>query len=223
VEQLMRPSSRLPRRARQAGLSLLFALMSLVILGLGAVALLRSVDTGTLIIGNMSFKQDAAAASAAAAEQAITWLSNNSSGATLNADSPANGYYASARDMLDVTGNKTTANDKRPLINWDGNCNGIDSSRYDICEVTPASGTDVNGNSVRWVITRLCDSVGVPSGSNRCLRPVATAAAGEANERGELKPGGRIVGAVASPFYRILVRVQGPRNTVVYTETLLHF
>ena len=65
--------SRATRRA-QRGMSMLFALMALVILGLGAVALTRSVDTGTLIMGNLGFKQDTLAASSSGAEQAIAWL-----------------------------------------------------------------------------------------------------------------------------------------------------
>ena len=35
--------------------------------------------------------------------------------------------------------------------------------------------------------------------------------------------GGRITSAVAGPYFRIIVRIEGPRNTVSYTESLVHF
>jgi hypothetical protein len=42
-------------------------------------------------------------------------------------------------------------------------------------------------------------------------------------ERGELTAGGRISGGANSPYYRVVVRVEGPRSTASYTETLIHF
>jgi len=65
------------RTRRQRGLSLLFALMALVVIGLASVAVVRSVDTSSLVIGNLCFKQDATAASAQMTEQALTWLQAN--------------------------------------------------------------------------------------------------------------------------------------------------
>ena len=61
--------------ARQRGMSLLFTIMTLVVLSLAAVALVRSVDIGALIVGNLAFKQDATAASAVVAAEAIAALS----------------------------------------------------------------------------------------------------------------------------------------------------
>ena len=207
---------------RQRGASMLFALMALVLLGFAAIALTRSVDTATVVMGNFSAKQDTIVAAAGGAEQAITWLQNNINNAVVNADSTGDGYYASSRDGLDPTGLKTSAAVKRPVVNWDGNCLGLDSAVYAACDVTPVTGTPVNGNVIKWVITRLCDSTGPASGANLCLRP-ASASSGSSMDRGELTSGGRISGTVASPYFRIIVRVEGPRNTVSYTESLVHF
>ena len=213
--------SRATRRA-QRGMSMLFALMALVILGLGAVALTRSVDTGTLIMGNLGFKQDTLAASSSGAEQAIAWLQANVAGSTLDSDIPASGYYASSLDDIDPAANRTSAAAPLPIINWDGACMGLDSTAYSACDVLPYKGTDVNGNQVYWVITRLCDSAGATGSSNLCARP-ASVSTSNASERGELLPGGRISTGVTSPYYRIIVRVVGPRNTATYTESLVHF
>jgi Tfp pilus assembly protein PilX len=212
-----------PLRRAQRGISLLFSLMALVILGFGAIALTRSVDTGTLIMGNLAMKQDTLSASATATEQAIAWLQANVTGTTLDANDPAKGYYAGAIEKLDPTGNRSTAANKLALVNWDGNCNGhLGDGTYETCDTLAFTGTDVNGNKVQWVITRLCDTAGAPSGTNLCVRPAA-AATSTALERGELNPGGRISAGIAGPYYRVVVRVEGPRNTVSYTESLVHF
>jgi Tfp pilus assembly protein PilX len=213
-----------PRARRgQRGISLLFALMALVILAFAAVALTRSVDTGTLIMGNLSFKQDAVMASSSGAEQAIGWLQNNANNALLDSDHNDLGYYASSLDALDPTGGTTSANRPLALVNWDGNnCAGLASATYTNCATLPFTGTAVSGNQVQWVITRLCKTSGAASGANLCVRPAATSNS-TAVERGELNPGGRISGAVPGPYYRVIVRVQGARNTVSYTESLVHF
>jgi type IV pilus assembly protein PilX len=209
-------------RAAQRGVSLLFSLMALVILGFGAVALTRSVDTGTLILGNLAFKQDTITSSSRATEEALTWLAANATGNTLNANKTDRGYYASSIDKLDPTGNHTSTTNKLPLVNWDGSCNGATTGTYENCDVLPFTGTVVNGNRVQWVITRLCDNVGAPSGTNLCVRPAA-ASTSTALERGELNPGGRFGTGIAGPYYRVIVRVEGPRNTVSFTESLVHF
>lgn len=210
-------------RRSQRGISLLFALMALVIMGFGAVALTRSVDTGTMIMGNLSFQQDAVIASSNAAEQAMAWLDANKAGTGLDKDVDDKGYYASHVDTLDVAANRTSGSNKLPIVNWDGDCMGLTTASYGTCVIVPFTGTPVNGNQVQWVIMRLCDATGpATGGTNLCVRP-ATASTTTAKERGELQPGGRLSGAMASPYFRIIVRVQGPRNTVSYTESIVHF
>jgi len=210
-----------PRRA-QRGVSLLFTLMALVVLTFGAVALTRSVDTGALIMGNLGFKQDTLVSASSATEEALGWLQTNVAGTTLDANIPDRGYYASSIDKLDSTGTHTSPSNKLPVVNWDGDCNGLPTASFENCDVLPFTGTAVNGNRVQWVITRLCDNVGAPSGTNLCVRP-AVASTSTALERGELQPGGRISAGIASPYFRVIVRVEGPRNTVSFTETLVHF
>ena len=82
-------------------MSLLFALMAMVVLSLAAVALVRSVDTGALVIGNLGFKQDALAAGSIGTEAAITWLQANA-GTALDIDNQAKGYSSVAITALDA-------------------------------------------------------------------------------------------------------------------------
>jgi type IV pilus assembly protein PilX len=223
VRHTVRNRSSFPKpRGLQQGVSLLFALMSLVILGFAAVALTRSVDTGVLIMGNLSFKQDTLVAGSSGAEQAISWLQANINSGLLDSDQPANGYYSARSDKLDPTGGQTSTADPRPLVNWDGSCQGAVTGTYQNCDALSFSGTAVNGNRIKWVITRLCDGPGPAAGTNLCVRP-ANGTMASAKERGELTPGGRITSAVAGPFFRVIVRIDGPRNTVSYTESLVHF
>lgn len=218
---------RTPSLTRQRGLSMLLALIALLVLSLTAVALVRSVDTGTLIVGNIGFKQDTLESSAMGAERAITWLESQTN---LDFDDATNGYYASSLESLDPTGAHTTAAAKLALVDWDGSgdCPGIDADTYSSCSTLPfpvaanIATSVVNGNQVQWIITRLCKSAGPFSDTNPCTRP-GTVGSTTASDRGELTAGGRISDSVSGPYYRVIVRTAGPRNTVSYTETMVHF
>jgi Tfp pilus assembly protein PilX len=59
---------------KQRGVVLFFALISLLAIMLAAVALIRSVDTSTMIAGNLAFKQAATTSGDAGTEAAINWL-----------------------------------------------------------------------------------------------------------------------------------------------------
>ena len=215
----------------QRGASLIYALMALVVLSVGAVGLVRSVNTGSLIAGNLSFKRDATLSGPAAAEQAITWLQNQALAgtATLDNDDIPNAYFASAKDNMDVTGTVTSAARPMQVVNWDGNCLGLASGSYSACDVIPIVGQPVNGNRVQWVITRMCDFAGPmgvnppPIGNNLCSKP-KTQWLTVAPEKGELQTGGpRLKPIIATPYYRIVTRIEGARNTVSYIETIVHF
>lgn len=208
---------------RQQGVSMLVALVTLTILLLASVALVRSIDSGTLIVGNLAFKQDTTVVSSIAAEQAMAWLEANVDGTTLDEDLPEAGYYASSLDKLDPTGANTSAANPMALIDWKlDSCADTPSGHYTNCDTLPFTGQSVNGNQIQWVITRLCDSVGTPSAANLCARPVAVDTA-SAGDRGNLQAGGRISASVAGPYFRVIVKTTGPRHTVSYTETMLHF
>ena len=71
---VMTPIVRPPRHAAQRGVSLIFALLALGAMLLAAVALVRAVDSGALVLGNLGFKQDATSAADRATEYARTCL-----------------------------------------------------------------------------------------------------------------------------------------------------
>lgn len=208
----------------QRGVSLLFALIALAVLSLAAVALVRSVDTGALVIGNLGFKQDATASSDQGAEQAIGYLTANIAGALLDVNQTASGYFASTSD-LDATGNSNSVT-TRSVVDWGGdNCSSYPSGTYTGGCLTPATGADVNGNKTQYVITRLCPTAGPANAAgNDCSTPMGES--GESTGRGECnyRRCERFVPTGAGGVYfRIVVRTVGGRNAVSFTETIVHF
>ena len=222
-----------PARA-QRGVSLLFALLTLVALTLSALALVRSVDTSALMLGNVGFKQDATAAADQATREVIAWLSANKF--NLNSNVATKGYFASNQEFeddgttvkppLDVTGRQLEGTANRQLIDWDGNnCQGVISGTYTGCAIDPVAGTDVGGNKVSYVVLRLCSKAGdyTTDTAINCAKYYG-AGSSTTQDHGDLNYTTRPeLRAAASPYYRILVRVSGARNTTSFTETIVHF
>src|SRR5262249_39720144 len=91
-------------RARERGVVLMVALIVLVAMTLAGIALMRSVDTTTLIAGNLAFQQSATNGGDIGTETAIAWLEANNSGTTLYSSYDAQGYQAKRQDPAgDVT------------------------------------------------------------------------------------------------------------------------
>jgi len=203
---------------------MLFALCALAVLTLGAVALVRSVDTGILVLGNLGFKKDAVYVASQATETAITWLQNNTANGGLDADVPLKGYYATAPDNIDPTGGGlATSTGTVTLVNWGTTgCTAPGTSGRTVVCLTPVDQTISNDTTVSYVITRLCLSAGPNDSKNSCVVPV-TSQATASSQRGALQPGGRFITYSNGTAYRILTRTVGTRGTVAYTETLVHF
>ena len=210
------------RRSRpQAGISLVVTLVALVLLSLAALALMRNVDTTNLVAGNLAFKQATSAAADLGTETAIAWLQANNTGTALYDDSSGNGYYASSLSNLDVSGK--SSNTLRAVADWNGDNCAWASGGYASCLRTSAA-IAASGSSTRYLITRLCKTTGDPNAAgNGCAHPLA-GGAGLSSKRGELKYGeDKRFATQTGPWFRIVVRADGPRNTVSYTESYVHF
>jgi hypothetical protein len=212
------------RQGLQRGVSLIFALLALAAISLAAVALVRSVDSGALLIGNLGFKQDATAAADRAAEAARAWLMTP--GNDLTVDGP--GYYATSQEGLDPTGRLTSAATPMAVVNWGeaDSCACMSApATCSSCSRLPSNVISLNGGAVRarYLITRLCPSTGAVTASNACAQPAANAIS-NASARGEIRVGTetRPTDAAQVPYYRIIVRTVSGRNTVSFTETVLY-
>ncbi len=206
------------------GMSLVFALLALAALSLGSVALLRSLDTGTQVLGNLGFKQDATVSADAATEAAISWLTGYTN-LTENSSSAADkggaqGYYASSHEGVDITGQQSSAT--RELIDWDGDgCANVSNAGK--CTLAPYTLPSSNAGFTQYVIFRLCNATGMVTDDAGCLKP--TNAVGASTKRGKLDYGDYArFSSVAGPYYRIVVRsVSAARQTTSFTETIVHF
>lgn len=218
---------RAPGPQRSRGVTLVVVLMALIGLALASVALVRGVDQGGRIAGNLAFRQAATAAADPVAEAALAWLLGTAAGSTsaLNEDRPAEGYYATSLDALDPTGDRPGA---LARVDWDGDgCGGAA-----VTCVQPRSAGTVDGQASSYLITRLCRSTGEPqpTASQTCATALGNLSAevcrGQINYEtvGSAGGGGLVRGcglAPLSPYYRIIVRTVGGRGAVSLVETIV--
>lgn len=226
-----------PLRRTQRGVSLIFTLIALVLLMLTSIALVRSVDTATLVMGNLGFKQDTTnrgSSSTSGAELAIKWITDNS--ANLNNTQANLGYYATSLDDLDPTG--SARDSALAAVNWESNdcADLVKGTTYNGTCMNPSQPVDVldkSGNkigSANYLIARLCSADGDPNGRDAsgnvivCSKPTsASTSDGQGRGSVDSKSYMRLGTTTVGPYFRIVVRVQDLRNTVSFTETIVHF
>ena len=190
-----------PLRAGQRGIVLVIALIVMVALSLAGIALMRSVDTSTAVVGNLAFTQASTLPANLAVEEAVATLFEDELITNVNQDLPAQNYYATrqngedTRGIPDVLTTKTKASALARVLN----------AGY--------------GNEVRYVIERMC-APGIPVTPSRAelvkhcdmLPPKPSGTTSMETDKIELP---RI------PLYRLTVRVDGPRNTVSFLQAML--
>lgn len=193
------------RRRTQSGVVLIIMLIVLVAMTLAALSLVRSTDTTNVIAGNMSFQQAAVHSGDTGIELAATWLKNNAAGATLDSDDPTNGYVAGG---LGVAPNLAA----NPPQSWDNYWVNTLATRAVV-----AQQQDAAGNSVSYVIDRMCANAGPVTGGAACVSSPSVAVASGSEEEAGLKQ----LNSPSVVYYRITVRVDGPRNTVSYVQSVV--
>jgi type IV pilus assembly protein PilX len=208
---------------KQRGIVLFFALIALVALSLAAVALIRSVDTTTLIAGNLAFKQAATTAGDAGIESAINWLAATETANatknvltdtthTFNITDATNGYYSNVNPALDIYAASTWDND-----NTNDNTNVAHATSV-------IAGIDSGNNKTRYIIQRMCRTANVAIQNADCL---FSGAIEDKNGQNILLPqdvckGAGCPAAGQTPQIRITARTVGPRNTVSYVQAFVY-
>ena len=202
------------RAQRQRGVVLFIALLVMVALSLAGIALIRSADTATIVAGNLAFTQSATAAVDRSVEQAIKALFDPWRNPTLanpaipikTADLLAQNYYA----CVQAPGGAGclppgTAIPEIPAVL------ATKAAAAGLVALVP---DDAAGNKSFYVIERMCAAAGaaIPSNCNVAFGS-GPADAGTQHYQGLGRPGGA--------FYRVTVRVEGPRNTVAYAQAIL--
>lgn len=192
-------------RRGQRGVVMFVALVVLIVMTLAGLAMLRQMSSGVSIAGNIAFKQGATAVADAGVEAARTWIGNNP--ASLVVNQPASGYYATWALNVDPTSPTWAAV-------WNG------------APVLPPTVTGNTGNTVRYVIERLCSQIGPNWGpgmlpTQQCADSVGQSTSGQSTGGVSYNTPGGIVTPPA-PYYRVTTQVQGPRNTLSYTQVVLN-
>ncbi len=184
-------------RARQRGVVLIFTLIILLILTIGAVALMRSLNTSLSSAGNLAFRRDMTNQGELAVANVMAEFTTgdlSTSGSTLS-NVPADNYSAT---MLP------------------SNIQGVPSALL-TTTLSSAVGThaDLAGATsdvaIRYVVDRLCTATGTPTGSV-CVQSTASATGGTAGNTASVTP-------PTSTVYRLSVRVSGARSTQVFLQT----
>lgn len=207
-------------RQRQSGLALMVALIALAAMTLAGVALVRSIDTNALIAGNLAFRQNATTSADTGAEAARDWLLNKNTSTSLENDNADSGYYATRMSGLDVTGSRTTGSDDN--VKW------IDASGEELAGAFKAkcdAANDATGNRMCYVIQRMCSSEGSRDDPDKgCSLTWSGNTSG--NSKGAMQQNvtyqQTLVGSGNSmTYYRITVRVAGPRNNNSYVQVFV--
>lgn len=188
-------------RSAERGMVLVVALIVLVAITLAGMAMLRSVDTATLVAGNLAFQQAATQASDRGVEDALTMLRTKSGEATLDANDTSNGYYASIDPTTDNPGAANPTWQQLWQSKWNANAKDLGTDSFD-------------GNHVWYVVHRECANPGPPGGGSAfCVAsPAVTTTFIDPNS------GGIPLTGVSQIYYRVTVRVAGPRRTESYVQ-----
>lgn len=229
---------------KQRGVVLFFTLIALVVMSLAAVALIRSVDTSTMIAGNLAFRQAGTSSGDSGIEAAIAWMKATEAAAEANglvdkrdANHPFNhtggydmgsgcclnvGYYSNADTALSLTDSTLTTS-----VKWTTAAN-------DSTLVLDPSGnsTDSSGNTIRYVIQRMSRTANMLPGTienSSYTGTLFSSASLDTNGKQialatEICPknstGCPQAGMTA--LMRITVKVTGPKNTVSYVQTVVY-
>ena len=195
---------RLPQAppARQRGVVLIFTLIVLLILTIGAVALVRSMSTSMFSAGNLAFRRDLTNQG----EQAVVNVEAAFSSGGALATSPVTVANVSAWNYSAAMLPTNAQGVPNVLLSGDTtfNATGYSSTANDITGAT----SDVK---IRYVIDRLCSAAGAAT-STGCVQSAADPSGGTANKT----PGLPIPTATV---YRLSVRVTGARSTQVFLQT----
>ncbi len=198
-------------KSSQRGLVLFVALIALVVMSLASVALIRSVDTSSQITGNLAFKQSTATTSSYGLEAMADTIGGQLKSYAFTND-PSNGYYAVCTTFDSGATGQCNGENLTLSTTWS------DANSKLATGAGIANGKDPYGNTIRYVVERMCNQNGDVS-KERCM--MAASPDPDSTKRGcgfclTLPPV-----AEPLPIYRVTVRIVGPRNTVSYVQAFV--
>jgi type IV pilus assembly protein PilX len=200
-----------PAALRQRGVVMLFGLLALVIMMIGAVAMVRSMNTSLSNAGNLGFKRDLTNQGERATALVITALETGAlvNDVTRRTSLPANNYSATFLPS-NGQGMPTALVDDAAFANAGSATNDIMDAQQ--------------GITVRYVLDRMCAQDG-PAAPSHCTMSDANQTTGGSgsDQNGGIDGGGPGGVAAVAPLavYRLSIRVTGPRRTQAFFQTTL--
>jgi Tfp pilus assembly protein PilX len=192
----------------QRGFVLFMTLITLVLLTISGIAMMRVMEAGVSAAGNIAFHQAALRVADVGVEDALQWLLSNSGSVTLeNQANDSDGhiiYYPSASAFNPVT------------YDWTG------GNSHHLAD-------KVSGYDVHYVIHRMAQAPGACKSATAnayCqyvpgVGETGTTTAGSSQAGGSTYAG-NITGASGMVYYRVTVRVSGPRHNVAYVQAYMY-
>ena len=185
--------------SRQRGVVLIFTLIILLILTIGAVALMRSMNTSLFGAGNLAFRRDLANQGEQAVSTVMAEFSTG--GALVNSTTTQNNVLA---DNYSATMLPTNQQGMPTAL--------LSDSQW---AATNFTGPDLVGATgdviIRYAIDRLCNATG-PSSSTTCVQSTAVGPSKSSKDPGGLP-------SPSATVYRLSVRITGARSTQVFLQT----
>ena len=191
-------------RRAQSGIVLIVALIVLVAMTVAAIALVRNVDTSNLVAGNLSFQQAATHYADIGLEDAIKWLDEKNDGTSA--------LDVNQSDALEKSFYLAAGNTSVPTSpgSWDSYWQTTLSQR-----AKSLSRDITTGNTISYIIDRLCDRAGSAWNGVPCFIPPLLDV-GNSEESGE-----KLLYPPLIVYYRITVRVAGPHDTATYFQSVI--
>jgi len=189
----------------QRGTMLIIALIVLVAMTLAGIATMRSVDTATVMAGNIAFRQSALSAADQGVQAGFVLLQTPSPASKVDNDGtqwtpPVVGYFSSA-----------PANEP----NW------MDPNAWIGAATLNGGAPDAAGNVVSFVVQRLCQlaNAKMTAAGQTCGSTQSTAALSKEGEDNFRLSGGEFT-TQPQVHYRITARAVGPRQSTVIVQIL---
>ncbi len=183
---------------RERGVVLVITLVVLVAMTLAAIALARSIDTTNIVAGNLAFRHTATLSADAGIEDAVNRLLPSLVGQTncgITSVCPQ-GYNSWRQPMQEP-----------PYSTWDTYWAGVEGNAITL------AADPKTGNTVSYFVEAMCNK----NGQKECIQspPMVNGC------NGACLNAQCTCGSTQRDYYRVTVRVSGPRNTVSFTQAII--
>lgn len=196
-------------RSRQHGTVLFLALIVLVAMMLSGIALFRGADSGILTAGNLALQKSAVSQGDRGVEAASTWLIANAGTVALHEDPAEPGYVDTPFYIANAVNDQPA-----PGQAWSAWWDGYVATHTPAALLVDPGGT---GYTVSYLIQRLCSANGASNATG-----VFCARAPENQAEGGSQRAGTTPFEIPGPvYYRVIARIDGPRNTTAFVQAIV--